>query len=117
MQIVCPNNAGTNGCGVYWTGDDVDAIYNSKSSGISKVKKASGRKLMGGSGLPSLTGRQLLDDASDGCVNEVSECLCFELQRWRRLGKGQILDALPPTCLSFPALEPLETSGAKVLRA
>jgi hypothetical protein len=28
MQLVCPANAGTIGCAVYFTGDDVTALYN-----------------------------------------------------------------------------------------
>ena len=70
MQIVCPDNAGVYGCGVYWTGDDVEAVYSSLTGADN------GRKLLGRAGLPRLTGRELMSTTSDGCVDEVSEYLC-----------------------------------------
>jgi hypothetical protein len=48
--VVCPNNAGSSGCGVYLTGDDVSTLYT----------QGARRRL--------LSARRLLDDCQDGAA-------------------------------------------------
>ena len=33
MQLVCPPKAGSVGCGIYWTGNDVSALFSKSKSG------------------------------------------------------------------------------------
>ncbi|MCO5595872.1 hypothetical protein L7F22_049923 [Adiantum nelumboides] len=57
--VVCPSNAGSSGCGVYVTGDDVNNLYNSFNNGGSK------RRLLG----IMKTGRRMLaDDCQSGAI-------------------------------------------------
>ena len=64
LKIVCPSNAGSTGCGVYLTGDDVNSIYNSYNGGGSK------RKLLAAAAGSSSTSRRLL---ADSCQSGAAE--------------------------------------------
>ena len=55
MQLVCPQKAGSIGCGIYWTGTDVTALF-------SKSKSSSGRRLQ--------STRKMLDCDSGAGVGE-----------------------------------------------
>ncbi|CAL8465466.1 g5002 [Coccomyxa elongata] len=57
IAVVCPQNAGNIGGGVYWTGSDVNQIYKDASTA------AAGRRKVLGS---SVTGRALADTAAQG---------------------------------------------------
>ena len=63
LKIVCPSNAGSTGCGVYVTGDDVNNIYNSYNGGGSKRKL-----LSAAAGSSSTLGRVLPSDCQSGAA-------------------------------------------------
>ncbi|KAI5077501.1 hypothetical protein GOP47_0007912 [Adiantum capillus-veneris] len=56
--VVCPSNAGSSGCGVYVTGDDVNNLYNSFNNGGSK------RRMLG----MNIGRRMLADDCQSGAA-------------------------------------------------
>jgi hypothetical protein len=56
MQLVCPTNAGTTGCTVYFIGDDVTALYN---------QGANRRKLLA---TQARNSRKLLQSCGSGAV-------------------------------------------------
>ncbi len=54
MQVVCPTNAGQTGCGVFWSGPDVDQVYNNASTAAGDRRRVLG---------DTVTGRKLAVDA------------------------------------------------------
>ena len=85
MQLVCPANAGTTGCAVYFTGDDVTALYN---------QDANRRRLLA---TPARNSRKLLQTCESGAEQgAIQGAITGVLD----IGDCLVLGALAPFCIA-----------------